>query len=135
MSGTITQSIQFGVNNPLSQEGMSYKARFKKANGDYIQANYGNVIDRYLPLLKQHIIPWTMLDEDYQKYIYQPKKMSNFLYGTVELWPVLMSINQIYSITDFNKQTVNILSEEGLELIQEILIKESDNLSVISEIK
>lgn len=30
MSGTITQSIQFGVNNPLSQEGMSYKARFKK---------------------------------------------------------------------------------------------------------
>lgn len=76
-----------------------------------------------------------MLDEDYQKYIYQPKKMSNFLYGTVELWPVLMSINQIYSITDFNKQTVNILSEEGLELIQEILIKESDNLSVISEIK
>lgn len=134
MSGTMGQIIDLTRNDAVTQSNLSYKAVFKKANGDEVITSYGSVIDKYLPLLKQHTYEWEMSASEFLEFRYHPKKLSFTLYGTTELWGALMAINQIYSVTQFNKSRIFIFNEDIGPVLDEILIKEKDNLDSMERI-
>jgi len=130
MNTTITDSIELGKMQSVSHGHMQYKVQLQTDKGDTVIANYGSIIDKYMPVLNKYIYEWTMPYEEYTKYKYQPKRLSLELYGTIELWSALLSINHVYSISGFDLQTIRIFDPaEIMSVIEEILIKEEDYLT------
>lgn len=54
---------------------------------------------------------------DYQYYRYRPKLLSYDLYGTTELFFILLFINDIYDVKDFDKKTIRIIKKDKLSSI------------------
>lgn len=54
---------------------------------------------------------------DYQYYKYRPKLLSYDLYGTTELFFILLFINDIYDVKDFDKKTIRIIKKDKLSSI------------------
>lgn len=128
MSGTISLAKQITDQLSITHKNMAFKCTFKKMNGDLIISNYGTIIDKYLPLIKQHTINYEVLPEEEKLYFYQPKRLSQDLYGTTELWSTIMNINHVYNISQFNKSNILILNQDGVDLIEEIIIREGSKM-------
>lgn len=54
---------------------------------------------------------------DYQYYRYRPKLLSYDLYGTTELFFILLFINDIYDVKDFDRKTIRIIKKDKLSSI------------------
>lgn len=129
MSGTISLAKDLNDRLTITHKNMAFKCTFKKMNGELIISNYGTIIDKYLPLIKQNTISYEVLPEEEKLYFYQPKRLSQDLYGTTELWSTIMNINHIYNISQFNKSSILILTQDGIDLIEEIIIREGSKVN------
>jgi hypothetical protein len=87
-----------------------------------------NILNKYMSILKNYFINVTLTDEEMTKYSYQPKKLSLDLYGTIELWFLLIRINNLTSISEFNKKKIKIFHPDYLDILNKIMIKEKDYL-------
>lgn len=82
--------------------------------------------DKYLDELEQHKTSISLSTEEYYKYRYNPKKMSYDIYGTTELWFLIMTANELYSIIDFDLRVVKLYRTDILQKIDRILGLERD---------
>ena len=58
--------------------------------------------------------------------MYNPKRLSFDLYGTTELWALLLDINELVSVAQFNLQTLKVFSGSILDKLQRILNLEQE---------
>ena len=66
-------------------------------------------------------------EKEYKKYKFSPKKISNDIYGTTELWSMILYINNCKSITDFNLYKIKLFYPDQInDLINEIFIFENE---------
>lgn len=89
-----------------------------------------NILNKYMSIIKDYFINITLTDEETSKYFYHPKKLSLDLYGTIELWFLLIKINNMTSISEFNKKKIKIFHPDHLDVLNKIMIKEADYLSI-----
>ena len=94
--------------------------------GDSIIIPFMNIIDKYKDNLTDIIIEVELTDIDQRDYMFQPKKLSEYLYGTTELWFELLRLNHAPSISDFKPgNTIKVYDPDRFkEYINEILILE-----------
>jgi hypothetical protein len=59
----------------------------------------------------------------YEKFFYRPEYLSKELYGTPDLWYLLLWINKMTSIHDFNKLTINVFNPDKTDIINDIIEK------------
>jgi len=74
----------------------------------------------------------TLSDKEVSKYKFNPKGLSYDLYGTTELWWLILRLNELYSATEFSIESkkVKLFSIGVLDKISEILNREEDRINI-----
>lgn len=83
-----------------------------------IQFSVGNIVtDDYFPELKAKAVKVYLDDKEIQKYKYRPKILAYDVYDNAELYYIILRINDLYSVKDFNlsKKYVYLLSKKDLK--------------------
>lgn len=79
-----------------------------------------SILDKYRNDLAEKIVTKTLTNEEINKYQYNPKRLSFDLYGTTELWGLLLEINQLQSVTEFNINPVKVYDGSIISYINSI---------------
>lgn len=66
----------------------------------------------------------TLLD----RFRFKPKLLSMKLYGTTDLWHLLLWLNNMHSVTQFNRKNIIIFDPDGLHLLNKIVELEKNRL-------
>lgn len=124
---TIQDLVTYGYQLPISHGKLHYKKSFTE-NNDILIINFNSILDKYWDYLQKIVVPKTLNDVDYNKYKFQPKRLSFEIYGTTELWSAILRINQLTSASQFTKQTINLFTMDIFEVLNEILILENTHI-------
>lgn len=68
-----------------------------------------NILDDYIDDMKKYCIQVTLSDKEKQTYIYNPKLLSYKLYKTTMLYWVILKLNNLCSVYEFNLSKRKIL--------------------------
>lgn len=79
-----------------------------------------NILHKYIGYLKAYCIK---IDCP-QKYYYKPEYLAYDLYGSVDLWYLIMWFNDIPSAMDFNKPQVIVFNPSKMSVINTIISKQ-----------
>lgn len=139
IKSTINDIIEEGKHKKLMPETLCMKEVLVNSSGKKFVVNWNYVYEKYYEILLDHVVTVKLTDMEYFNYRYQPKKLAMDLYGNKDLYFLLLRVNYIYSIINFDFKELKVFDASILSLINEILIIESENyidneLSVIREI-
>lgn len=124
---TIEDSIEIAIDNSLILDNIT---TFTRMHGKNIP-NSNIMLNKYRTVLLNYTYRYTIPDEEFSKYIYRPKRLSNALYGTPDLWHMLIWINNMMSISDFNRKDIVVFEPSVLMALEKILHLERDNLTSV----
>lgn len=82
-----------------------------------------------IPLMRKYenILRAGLIDYDIAKdRYYRPEYVSNDLYGTTDYWYLLLFLNNMKSIDDFNRPTIKVFQDGTLQNLNEIYLQEFD---------
>lgn len=105
-----------------------FKEVATRDDGSYIIFNSDNILQKYFDELRQTMYTKTFTEEEFRKYKYNPKVLSYDLYGNTELWFLILYMNQMKSVTEFNRMTIKIFYSSILGKINEIMDMEAVNI-------
>ena len=82
----------------------------------------------------------TLTNEEFQKYQYQPKKLAYDLYGSTEYYYMILFINSMTNIKEFNRRRINLMRAKDMSnVLSAIYSSESEYIErtqqLISEIE
>ena len=123
LDSNLIDYIYHGKNSEFS---LSKTSIIETING--LKYPVDNILNTYMQIIRRYVTDVTLTDTETSKYFYQPKKLSLDLYGTIELWFLLIRINNMTSISEFNIKKIKIFHPEYLDVLNRIMIKESDFL-------
>lgn len=88
--------------------------------------NTDTILSKYKPLLKKYISKFELSGDDAVKYNYKVNMLSYDLYGTIELAPLILQINNMVSANQFTDLEKGILlfSPNITNFLNEIMLKE-----------
>ena len=119
---------KYDKSNELSYSHFHLKTKLN-SSGDNIIINTEYLPLKYLDIIKRDARTVTLSDKDFLNYKYQPKKYCHDVFGAIELWSIVLRLNNMTSITEFNKQTFKVPGNNIMTILNEILILESDNIT------
>lgn len=109
---TIEEFVQSGEAVTLSYHKLSFLETLSTGN---IDAPIFNVIDDYLPELKNLAVTVNFSDTEYAKYIYKPKLLAHDIYKNGELYFIILAINGICDIKDFDKKKFKLIKPTDMQ--------------------
>ena len=91
-----------------------------------IKIPWHSVTRQYMDVFSNAVIVLNLGDVERVKYRYKPKRLSNDLYGTTELWSTLLELNGCASLIDFNlERPLKVFDpKEFKRLLNEVMILE-----------
>lgn len=93
-----------------------------------------NVLYDYLEEIKGKAVDYTFSDSEYMKYKYRPKLLAYDIYGSTELYFVILAMNNTCNIKDFNKRTIKMLYKSDMsDLLNAIVSAEKNRISLNRE--
>lgn len=95
-------------------------------NNKKMIVNFSNLVIKYMPEIKELKVKVELSDEEYSKYKYNPKVLSYDLYGTTELWFLILEANELHSVSQFNSKTIYLFRTDIIEKMSRILNLEID---------
>jgi hypothetical protein len=81
---------------------------------DNIKFPVYHVLDDYLPELKKLCLTVTMSDAEYHRYKYRPKLLAYDIYGSTELDFVILAVNGLADMKDFDMKTIKAIKKAYL---------------------
>lgn len=124
-TATIQDFIEMGDTDEITYRNFSILVKCIGENS-LIEYAQDNILYDYIKELKEKAVLVAMSDNDYIKYKYKPKLLSYDLYGTTELYFVIMILNGICNIKDFSKRKVVLLRRSDMfDLLNDIYTAES----------
>lgn len=118
---TLTEFIEeFNVES-IKVNSFFLKEVFDRYNGEKAVMSGDSIITKYLDELRGDTHTVALSDEEFAKYQYNPKLMSFDVYGTTELWFLILLANELYSATQFNMQTLRMYKPNALSKIERII--------------
>lgn len=128
---TLEEIIEYGKSLQLSHSKLHTKDFiFDPYTKKTTIFNTSNILERYMDKVNKLIKEYEFTETEYQKYIYKPKMFCLDIYGDIELWSLLLNINNMISITEFNKKKIKIFTKEIFDFINEVIILEEPNLII-----
>ena len=125
---TIEEQIRLGKNLRITDSNFNIKDVLNTGTEKLI-VNYDSILSKYYYELKKYVSELTMTDTEFEVYQYNPRRLSLDLYGTTELHVLLLRVNAMGSVTDFNKKNIKIFSTNIITFLNEVLTKEKKTLS------
>lgn len=110
-TSTIEQFISYKNDDTISYDLLSFKDKY-----DNIIYPVMNIIDDYIEELTNLSIKVTLSDSEYLKYRYKPKLLARYIYGNAELDFLILRINGICNMKEFNSKVINLISRDDLDL-------------------
>lgn len=120
----VSDWIDEGKDLGISHDALCLKSR----DGDVI-IPVQTLVCRYYYALVPFTSTLTFTDEKYQKYKNNPKRLSQDLYETPELWSALLYINNTVSIADFKKRTIRIFDKTIIAKLEELMVLAEEDLT------
>lgn len=115
---------QFIKSKPLSEISYDLLSVFQKIDDIYI-ITY-NVLDDYrkeLFSLTKNVI---LSEDDFEKYEQAPQLLAYDIYGSTELFFIILYINKMYDIKQFKKKTIKLLYPDALSKILSQIYKSEE---------
>ena len=91
-------------NNSLCYDAISLYDK----DGDTLSISY-NLINDYLPLIKEKAVTVVLDDDEYNKYLYKPKLLAYDVYKNTELYYIILLLNNVCSVKEFDFRKLNML--------------------------
>jgi len=111
-ASTIDQLVSAGKNIILTYNNL---AILEKIQYMYLPVN--NIIYTYIDELEKYIIPIRLTEREMFKYKYKPKLLAYDVYGSTDLYFVIMALNGIIDVRDFTMSTVNMFKKEHMNTL------------------
>lgn len=93
-----------------------------------------NVINDYLDEIKSAAVEVELNDEEYRKFRFKPKLLANQLYGNGELYFILLYINDIWSVKDFDLKRFKLIRRSDLsKILSDINAAEKPRLDLYNQ--
>ena len=125
---TISEFIELDSQTPISYNNLSFKEKIEN-----IEFTIHNVIFDYITEIKSYAYKVTMSDKEFIRYKYRPKLLANDIYGNSEFYFIILAINNLADIKDFNNKTILLLKKEDLiDIISKIYNAEKSNIDTFN---
>ena len=99
-----------------------------------IEYDVFNVVSDYMNELKDLAYDVTLTDEEYYTYRFRPKLLAHYLYGNGELYFIILWLNDMWSVKDFDLHKVKLLKNTDLSRVMtSINISERDFIRSYNE--
>ena len=108
---TIEALVESGKSVTAKYSNFSYLE--EASNGSLVAVK--NVIWDYIDELKNASIMVKLTDKEFYKYQYRPKRLCYDIYGNTEIDFVIMAINNIADVTEFDSKTLRMLKVEDMQ--------------------
>lgn len=102
-------------------------------NGKRMIVNFNDLVIKYFPELNSIKRKVTMTDTEYAKYKYNPKRLSYDIYGTTELWFLILEANELHCAMQFDFQTIYLYTADIVGKMGRILNLEENTRNVNAE--
>ena len=124
---TITQQITRGKNLKITDKNLRLEQLVKLDNNTVVILNMDTVMIKYRDEIKKYIKRYSLSQEDCRKYDYKPHLLSYEIYGSIELVPFILQINNMVSVTEFTNldNGLNLFTSDINEFLNEVMIKEN----------
>ena len=88
-----------------------------------------NVIEDYIPDLKEMALKVVLDDDEYLKYQYNPKRLAYDVYGATELYYIILMLNNIGGVIEFNAKELLLMKKQELfNAIASIMLTEGKDI-------
>ena len=124
---TIKSIIEEGLELKMTIKDLCFKEVMTNSSGEMFIVNMYNVYEKYYELLLEHTTTVVLTDEEYRKYRFQPKLLAKDLYGNKDIYYLLLRVNHIYSVINFDFKELKVFNISLIKLLNEILVMESDD--------
>ena len=96
---------------------------------DNIKFPVYNVFMDYIDFVKKYAFDVTLTDSEYNKYVYKPKLLAGDVYGDTEYYFIILALNGICNVKEFDMKTIKMLKKDDLiYIITRIYKAESTSL-------
>lgn len=122
----LPEQIDIVRNMEINYDTLHPKANiYDNQSGRTIIIPYESLMNKYKDFLSGLIISEELTEEQKRNYWYKPKTVSFEIYGTTELWDVILILNNAFNIVQFTPNVLKYYDPENLkEYINEIMILE-----------
>ena len=128
---TLDQFADSKSSNDISYYSMSLLERDPNTNIEY---DVFNVVSDYINELKEMSHSVTLTDTEYYTYRFKPKLLAKFLYGNTELYFIILWLNDMWSVKDFNLRTIKLIKNTELaEALSKINASEKSFIKAYNE--
>lgn len=110
---TIAEFIASGSSVSLKYDKFSFLETMN--NGTIVSV--WNVINDYISELKSVAVLVHLDDAEYRKYMYKPKLLCSDIYNNPELYFIILLMNDMADVKEFNKRNIYMLSKEYMSII------------------
>lgn len=125
---TITEFASESKDLEISISTLHFKEAHTLKNGNIIVLSNDSILEKYRKEFATYEVTRKLTDEEFRKYQYNPQLLSFDLYETTELWFLLLDLNNLYSLTQFDINPVKVYNAGIISLINTIINLEQDNI-------
>lgn len=108
---TLDQFIRNKPSNQMSYYSLSLLETDTKHKITY---DVYNVLSDYLPELKEMSEEITLNEKEYYTYRFRPKLLADYLYGNGELYFIILWLNDMWSVKQFDQRKIRLISKSKL---------------------
>lgn len=110
---TIEGLINSGNTVPISYSKFSFLERMP--NGSMIPIS--NIIWDYIDELRAASLYVELTDEQFARYKFKPKLLCMDIYGSTEVYFIIMALNDIADVTMFDRKRIRMLKKDNMETL------------------
>lgn len=118
----IDNSIEYSKNNPLILSQISHKINY---NDEFLTYDE-NILNSYKNYLSQFCIFLKIPEE----YYYKPELVAKEMYGTVDLWYLILFFSNCPSAEEFNKSVIKIFDPAKFSVLNKLMNITKKSLSL-----
>ena len=108
---TLDQFADSKSSNDISYYSMSLLEKDPKTNIEY---DVFNVVSDYMNELKDMSSTVVLSDKEYYTYRFKPKLLAKYLYGNTELYFIILWLNDMWSVKDFDLREIKLIKNTEL---------------------
>jgi len=129
-TSTIKQLITAGKHLQYTSDKLSLKETIKHEDGTIVIFNLYSILDRYMDDLEQFIMTIELSDDEYLKYRFQPKRLCMDVYNCPDLAPLILKINNMVSLLEFDKHSIRMFKTSITKILNEIKMLEKEQFNL-----
>ncbi len=124
---TMKEVIEEGLELKMTIKDLCFKEVITNSSGDMFVINMYNLYEKYYELLLEDVTTVVLTEQEYLKYKYQPRLLAKDLYGNPDIYYLLLRLNYVYSVINFDFREIRVFKPSIISLLNEIIVMESED--------